>query len=202
MARKKNAKSAAAKMPAAKPKKMGLVDKIGMFLGLAGVLMFLFGLVLFLMPKITVDAFVLIFGFVLVVSGMFKLFEAFFVLKGAEISGYLAAGGAFALLVGLLILAVPQYVAGGVFLTFGLLAFLVALIAIVSGVAQVAYSLKVKGRAIPMLLGLILVILGIGILLNPFGAAVGIAMVIGFFSMIYGLVLIALAMSLKKILEC
>lgn len=199
MAKKRNAAKRAAPRAA---KKQTLGEKAGQALGIAGAIMLIFGLAMFLMPGITIDTAVVFLGFVLVVSGMFKLFEGLFIIRGAEYSGYLAAGGAIALAIGLLILGAPQFVVSGVFFVFGALAFLIALVALFSGVAQLVYAFKKsEGRGMHLLLGAVLAVLGIGILYNPWASAVGMVMVMGIFAMIDGIILLVLASKMKEILD-
>jgi len=179
---------------------MDLMKKIGWFLGLSGLIMFLFGLWLLLTPGATVESIVVVLGLVLFIGGILKLFEALFVVKGAKIAGTLAAGGLISFLVGLLILSAPGVVTAGVFLTFGMLAFMLALLALVSGLGQIYHGLNAKkGKMLSLVVGAVLILLALFMLFHPLAAGVGLLMALGIFFIFYGLLLVVLAFNLKEL---
>ncbi len=179
---------------------MDLMKKVGWFLGLSGLIMFLFGLWLFITPTASVESIVIVLGLVLFISGLLKLFEALFIVKGAKMSGTLTIGGLVSFCVGLLILAAPSAVTLGVVMTFGVLAFLLALLALVSGIGHIAHGLKSKkNKWLTIGSGVILVLLAIFMLFHPLAAGIGLIMAIGIFFVFYGALLVALALNLKKL---
>ena len=177
-----------------------MTKKVGWFLGLSGLIMFLFGLWLFMTPALTVESIVVILGLVLFVAGLFNIFEALFVVKGAKIAGGLAAGGVVSFFIGLLILAAPGAVATGVILTFGMLAFMLALLAFVSGVGQIAHGLNAKkGKALSIAVGALLILLAGFMLFHPLAAGIGLIMAVGIYFAFSGLLLVVLAFNLKEL---
>ncbi|VVB98726.1 Uncharacterised protein [uncultured archaeon] len=177
---------------------MDIMKKVGWFLGISGLIMFLFGLWLLISPVTTIESIVLIMGIVLFIGGAFSLVEALFASKGADASAGLAAGGVISLLLGLLLLASPSTVALGVVLAFSLLAFLLALMALVAGVAHIVYGLKAKkGRTMQLAVGAVLVLLALFMLFNPFAAGIGLVMAVGIYFLVSGVLLAVLAFSLK-----
>gem|GEM_PF-6958789 len=171
---------------------------------MAGAILFLFGLSLFFMPTVTIENTVLILGIVLVIGGIFHFMEALFCMKGADLSAYVATSGIASFVVGLLLVIAPSLVTTGVIFAFGGIALLLAIIALVAGVAQVVYSAKskIKRKALPYAMGIILVLMGLLVLLNPFGAAIALVMLVGLFTIIYGMALIVLAFHVRELLEC
>jgi len=179
---------------------MNLVKRIGWFLGLSGLIMFLFGLWLLISPAATVESIVVVLGLVLFIGGILNLFEALFVVKGAKVSGALAAGGLISFLVGLLILTMPEVITAGIFLTFGMLAFMLALLAFVSGLGQIYHGLTAKkGKMISIVLGAVLVLLGLFMLFHPLAAGMGLLMALGVFFIFYGMLFVVLAFNLKEL---
>ena len=170
------------------------LGKAGMALGIAGLLFFLFGLMLFINPATTLSAAVFVFGLVMLVAGLLKVYEGLVVCKGAEFAGFITCMGVLTAVVGVIMLTMPDAVTGGVLITFSLLALLFAVIALFTGIWQIAYAIKKSGqRMMPLIGGIICVLLGIVMLFNPFAAALAIVSLMGFFAMIYGALIIAFA---------
>ena len=182
-------------------KKEDLVEKAGWLLGISGLLMLLIGVLLFFTPQMTIETAVLLMGVVFTVGGVLKIGEAMFACKNAGFASNIAISGAFALVVGLIMLFGSNFVTGGVIMVFGALAALLALVALVTGVGQITYGLKAKkGKMLSLVAGIVLVILGIVMLLNLLGAAIALIMINALFMMSYGMVLIVLALNIKEFL--
>ena len=118
------------KKPVAK-KPAGLVakktaDAIGWSVGIAGALMFLFGIILFLNPAQTLEASVFLLGFVLLVAGGLKLLEGLVFAKKSGLAGFFVTTGLVTALFGAIMVLMPGAVALGVFLTFGVLVLMLA----------------------------------------------------------------------------
>ncbi len=182
-------------------KKEDLVEKAGWLLGISGLLMLLIGVLLFFTPQMTIQTAVLLMGVVFTVGGALKLGEAMFASKNASFASNIAISGAFALVVGLIMLFGSSFVTGGIIIVFGALAALLALVALVTGVGQIAYGLKAKkGKTLSLVAGIVLVALGMVMLLNLFGAAIALIMINALFMIIYGMVLVVLALNIREFL--
>jgi|GEM_PF-1301130 len=182
-------------------KKEDLVEKAGWLLGISGLLMLLIGVLLFFTPQMTIETAVLLMGVVFTVGGALKIGEAMFTCKNAGFASNIAISGAFALVVGLIMLFGADFVTGGVIVIFGALAALLALVALVTGVGQIAYGLKAKkGKMLSIVAGLVLIALGAVMLFNLLGAAIALIMINALFMMIYGMVLIVLALNIREFL--
>ena len=174
--------------------------KVGWLLGLSGLVMLLFGLWLFMAPGMSVESAVVVLGAVLFIGGIIKILDALFVAKGSKMSSGIAAGSLASFFIGMIILTVPGLVTTGVILTFSMLAFMLAFVALVWGLGQIYCGLEAKkGKALPFLTGAIFFVLALFMLLHPLAAGVGLIMAIGIYFVLYGLVLMLLAFNLRKL---
>ena len=181
-----------------KPSVKDMVDKAGWVVGIAGFVIFLYGLMLFLNPARTVEESVFFLGFVLLVVGLLKLAEGLLFSKGNDAAGFFVVLGLIAAIIGLIMLLQPLAVTGGVLLTFGFLAILLAFLALAAGIGQMMFAMKQKKKMAPMAIGVLYVLLGLLLLFNPLAATLALVGVIGLFAMIYGALLIAVAMYVRS----
>ncbi|MFA4982968.1 MAG: DUF308 domain-containing protein [Candidatus Micrarchaeia archaeon] len=178
------------------------MGKAGVAIGIAGLLFFLFGLMLFLNPATTLSSTVFVLGLLLVIGALFQMYEGLFVCKGAEFSGFLVIMGLLTGFVGMVMLLSPDAVTGGIIFAIGMVAFLLAIIAIAAGVWQIVYAIKKgKKRWLPLVGGIIYALLGLFMLFHPFVAALAMVSLVGFFACVYGAILIAFACSIKEIMS-
>jgi uncharacterized membrane protein HdeD (DUF308 family) len=175
-----------------------VADAAGWVIGIAGFVVFLFGLMLFLNPAKTVEESVFFLGFVLFVAGLLKLAEGLLYSKGSDAAGFFVAVGLLAAIIGLIMFLSPAAVTGGVLLTFGFIALLLAFLALVSGIGQIMLAMKRKKKAVPMLIGLLYILLGLFMLFNPLAATLALVSLLGLFAIIYGALLVAIAMSMRN----
>lgn len=183
-------------------KKVDIVEKAGWLLGISGLLMLLIGVLLFFTPQMTIATAVLLMGAVFTVGGALKIGEAMFACKNASFASNIAISGAFSLVVGVIMLFGSEFVTGGVIMMFGALAALLGLVALVTGVGQLTYGMKAKkGRTLSLIAGIVLVILGLVMLLNLFGSAIALIMLVALFMIIYGMVLIVLALNIREFMS-
>ncbi|MFA6908036.1 MAG: DUF308 domain-containing protein [Candidatus Micrarchaeia archaeon] len=183
-------------------KKGDIAEKAGWLLGISGLLMLIIGILLFFTPQMTIETAVLLMGAVFAVGGALKIGEALFACKNANFASNIAISGAFALVVGLIMLFGSGFVTGGVIVMFGALAALLGLVALVTGVGQVAYGLKAKkGRMLSLAAGVVLIALGAVMLFNLLGSAIALIMINALFMMIYGMVMIVLALNIREYLH-
>lgn len=184
-----------------KPSVEEMVGRAGWVVGIAGFVVFLYGLMLFLNPARTVEETVFFLGFVLFVAGLLKLAEGLLFSKGNDSAGFFVVLGIITAIIGLIMLLQPLAVTGGVILTFGFLAILLAFLALAAGVGQMMFAMKQRKKAVPMLVGALYVLLGLLLLFNPLAATLALVSVIGLFATIYGALLIAVAFYVKSALD-
>jgi len=183
-----------------KPTLKQMMDTAGLVVGIAGLAFFLFGLMLFMNPAKTVADTVVFLGFVLFVVGLLKLAEGLMFSKGKDHAGFFVVMGLVTAVIGLIMVLQPLAVTGGVLLTFGFLAVLLAILALASGIGQIMFAMKQKKKTVPMLVGALYVLLGLFMLFNPLAATLAFVSVIGLFAMVYGVLLIVVACYVRDIL--
>ena len=184
-----------------KPTIKEAVDAAGWIIGIAGLIIFLYGLMLFISPAKTMEQTVFFLGFVLFVAGLLKLAEGLLYSKGKDSAGFFVVMGLLAAIIGLIMLLQPAAVTGGVLLTFGFLAVLLALLALAAGIGQVMFAMKRRKKAVPMLIGVLYILLGLFMLFNPLAATLALVSVIGLFAIIYGVLMIAVAWYVHGLME-
>ncbi len=162
-----------------------------------GVLAVIFGLVALLWPAVTAVALALLFGVYAFLNGIALIVEAFRHRKWshrvpAVIGGLVgvAAGVIAALWPGITIVA---------------LALVVGAWAVVTGLFEIVAALKlrkhIRGEAILVAAGTFTALVGVLILLWPFAGALGIAVAVGVYALIYGTTLIAHGYRLRKLVS-
>ncbi|ONI81042.1 hypothetical protein ALI144C_21010 [Actinosynnema sp. ALI-1.44] len=170
------------------PKAWGLVV-------LRGVLAVLFGLLALVWPGLTALALALVFGIYALVDGIGLLVDAF---RNPDKSnrGMRILGGILGVAAGVVAIVWPG-------ITVAALAILVGAWALVTGITEIvaAFRLRkqIEGELLLGLAGLLSAIFGILVLLWPALGVAAIAAFIGVFSLIYGIVLIALGLRLRKL---
>jgi uncharacterized membrane protein HdeD (DUF308 family) len=161
--------------------------------GLAGVI---FGVLTFLWPGMTLFVLVVLFGAYALVNGIFSFMLAAKAPKGYPNFGSLILAGIFGVLAGLITLFWPGITA------FSLL-IVIAAWAIVNGIMEIYYAIKlrreIKGEWLLALAGILSVIFGVLLLLNPFVGAVVLVLWIGSFAVVFGILLMILAFKMKRL---
>jgi len=161
--------------------------------GLAGVI---FGVLAFLWPGMTLFVLVVLFGAYALVNGIFSFMLAAKAPKGYPNFGSLILAGIFGVLAGLITLFWPGITA------FSLL-IVIAAWAIVNGIMEIYYAIKlrkeIKGEWLLALAGILSVIFGVLLLLNPFVGALVLVLWIGSFAVVFGILLMILAFKMKRL---
>jgi uncharacterized membrane protein HdeD (DUF308 family) len=161
--------------------------------GLAGVI---FGVLTFLWPGMTLFVLVVLFGAYALVNGIFSFMLAAKAPKGYPNFGSLILAGIFGVLAGLITLFWPGITA------FSLL-IVIAAWAIVNGIMEIYYAIKlrkeIKGEWLLALAGILSVIFGVLLLLNPFVGAIVLVLWIGSFAVVFGILLMILAFKMKRL---
>ncbi|MCR6490200.1 HdeD family acid-resistance protein [Amycolatopsis sp. OK19-0408] len=160
-----------------------------------GVFAVLFGLFALIWPGATVLVLAILYGVYAIIDGVGGLMQAFRPGDGAHRAAY-GILGALGIVAGVLVLVWPG-------ITVLLLALLVGLWAIVTGVAEIAAAIRlrkqIRGEAFLIAAGAISVIAGVLIVINPIAGAFGIALLVGVYALIYGIMLLVLAFRLRKL---
>lgn len=162
---------------------------------LRGVLALIFGIIALFFPAPTFMSLVLVFGAFALVDGAFALASAFTSNAKSENWWWIILEGVVGIAIGLLTLIQPAAM-GEAWLI------LIAAWAIVGGLLEIITAIRVRklieGELWLILGGLLSVIFGVLVLLYPVGGAITIAVIIGAYAIIFGIMFIALALRLRK----
>jgi uncharacterized membrane protein HdeD (DUF308 family) len=160
-----------------------------------GILAALFGVVAFVMPFTTLAALVLVFGAFALVDGVFALAAATRA-HGLGLSPWpYVIEGVFGVAAGLATFIVPA-------MTALVLLLLIAAWAIVAGVFRLIAAVRLR-RVIRhdwllVLSGLVAIAFGVLTVLRPAAAALGIVLVLGAYSIVFGALFIGLGLRLRR----
>jgi uncharacterized membrane protein HdeD (DUF308 family) len=160
-----------------------------------GIVTLLAGLFALFWPGRTIVVVAVLFGVQLVVAGIFRFIAA---LAADEESG-----GARALLalLGVLSFIVGLYALRNVLVTIAALALLLGIFWIVNGAVEVFAALShrgMQGRGWTIFMGLLSVVAGVAVLVYPAISLTTLAVVLGFWLLVYGIMEIVLAFRLRS----
>jgi uncharacterized membrane protein HdeD (DUF308 family) len=160
-----------------------------------GVFAVVFGLFALIWPAVTILVLAILYGVYALVDGVGGLMQAF---RSGDVGHRVSYAflGLLGLAAGVLTLVWPG-------ITVLVLATLVGIWAIVSGVAEIAAAIRlrkqIRGEAFLILAGAISVVAGILIVFDPIAGAFGVALLVGIYALIYGVILLVLAFRLRKL---
>jgi len=165
-------------------------------LALRGLIAILFGVLAFVLPGMTMVTLVFLFGFYALLNGILALAHAFSAPKGYPRFGALIFTGIVSIAAGILAFIWPGITALSLVL-------LIAAWAIVNGIFEIATAIRLR-RVIPhewllALGGVLSVLLGIVIALQPAAGALALLWWIGAFAIVFGVLLFALAFRVRRI---
>lgn len=159
-----------------------------------GIAAILFGILAFVIPGATLFALVILFGAYALVDGIFAIVAA---VRAAESHSRwmpLAIEG----IIGILIAAITFFYPGITALT---LVYVIAAWAILTGIFELfaAFQLRqvLTNEIWLIVAGILSVLFGLVIAVHPGGGALAIVWLIGFYALIFGIVLVALAFRLR-----
>ncbi|MBV8932023.1 MAG: HdeD family acid-resistance protein [Kutzneria sp.] len=160
-----------------------------------GAVAVVFGLIALLWPAVTVLALALIFGVYSLIDGIGGVIHA--ARSGDRGHRWFSLiGGALGIAAGVVALVWPA-------ITVLVLATLVGAWAVVTGVAEIAAAIRlrhqIRGEVFLIIAGAVSAVAGILILFQPIAGAFGIAIVVGSYAIVYGLVLAVLAIRLRSL---
>ncbi len=164
---------------------------------LRGVFAILFGVLALIWPGATVLALAIIYGVYAIIDGIGGLMQAFRPGDAAHRAAY-GILGAFGIIAGVLVLLWPG-------ITVLVLAFLVGFWAIFTGIVEIVAAIRlrkqIEGEVFLITAGALSLIAGIVIVFNPLAGAYGIALLVGIYALLYGVMLLVLAFRLRKLAQ-
>lgn len=164
-------------------------------LGLRGLAAVIFGVLAFVWPGMTLVSLVFLFGAFALVNGVLALVHAFSAPKGYPRFGGLIFEGLVSIAAGILAFIWPG-------LTALALLVLIAAWAIATGVTEIALAIKLRkvltGEWRLVLAGILSLIFGVLILIQPTAGALAVVWWIGAFALLFGILLIALAFRVRR----
>jgi uncharacterized membrane protein HdeD (DUF308 family) len=164
---------------------------------LRGAVALLFGLLALIWPGITVIVLVALFGAYALVDGAFALGTAIFGRRdGAGGRGWLVVEGIAGIAVGILTFAWPG-------VTALVLLWLIAAWALVTGVLEIVAAVRlrreIQGEWVLALSGVLSVLFGIVLIVWPAAGALAVVFLIAIYAIVFGVVLLALALRLRRL---
>lgn len=170
------------------------VRQVAFMMIVRGAAAIVFGVLALMWPGLTAIVLAIVFGAYALLDGIGLIFAGFRGHAGSP-RWMSIAGGALGIAIGLLTLLWPV-------ITVIVLAIMVGAWAVVTGVAEIIAAIRLRkvinGEGIIAALGIVSLVAGVLILALPFAGALGIAIIIGSYAILYGIVLIAIGMQLRK----
>jgi uncharacterized membrane protein HdeD (DUF308 family) len=162
---------------------------------LRGICALLFGVLAFVWPGITLVALVVLFGAFALANGIFSLMTSVQLPSGTSGRGSLGFQGVLSILAGGLTFFYPG-------LTAVSLLFVIAAWAIITGIAEIVFAVKLR-QVLPdewllILSGLLSVVFGVLLFAQPGAGALSVVWIIGGYAIVYGVSLLVAAYRLKK----
>jgi uncharacterized membrane protein HdeD (DUF308 family) len=157
------------------------IGKGSWIITLKGIVALIFGLVALFYPGMTVAVLTQVFGFMLLIAGVIFIVGAIFHTKHNQSWSSWLFEGIIDLIMGLIIIAFPIFAVGAFMI-------LIAIWALIMGIWRIYLAFKFTSqRGILLFGGIISLIFGILVLINPFAGAGAIMIVIGIWAIIFGL---------------
>jgi uncharacterized membrane protein HdeD (DUF308 family) len=168
-------------------------NRYAVVLGAMGILSIVFGVVCIVWPGLTLEALVYLFGGFVAVSGILSLAYTVMAIRDHETWWP-------ALLIGIVNIAASVAVFTYPTLTAAALVYVLAFWAIFTGVFEIGASL-VTARFLWLVSGLLSLLVGFILLANPVAGALALVLVIGFYSVVWGIIFVIDAIRMPKIKE-
>ena len=156
-----------------------------------GVIAVFFGILTFLFPGISLLSLVLLFGAYVLLDGVFAVAAA---IGSPSHHWALIVEGIFGIVAGILTVVWPG-------ITGFVLLYMIAWWAILTGILEIVSGFRVRqtvsNEVLLIIMGILSVVFGVCILLFPAAVALAIAYWIGVYAVVFGIVMIALALRLR-----
>ena len=162
-------------------------------LALRGVVAILFALIAFFLPGITAAALILLFGAYAFVDGVFALIAGLRAARHHGRSAALLLEGILNIVIGIIVFLWP----GPALVA---LIYLIAIWAVISGIALIAAGMALirhSGEWLLVLSGVISVLLGIILFVQPAAGVVALSWWLGFYALLFGIVLLTTAFRIR-----
>lgn len=163
-------------------------------LAIRGLLAIAFGILTFVWPGVTLTFLALLFGAYVLLDGIFSLVSAFRGGQGRQRWWMLLIEGLLGIAAGAVAFLFTP-------VTIVALVYLIAAWAIVTGIFEIAAAIGIRrhlpGEWLLLLMGFVSVLLGVLLIGAPLAGAVIIAYWIGAYAIIFGILMLALALRLK-----
>jgi uncharacterized membrane protein HdeD (DUF308 family) len=164
-------------------------------LAIRGVAAIIFGLLTFFAPGITIAVLVLWFGAYALVDGIFSIIAALRTPDGRSRWGSLLVEGIVGIAAGIVTFLWPA-------ITAAVLIFLIAGWAIVTGILEIAAAIHLRriitGEWALIALGALSILFGLFLAIAPIAGALAIALWIGAYAILFGVLMLVLAFRMRK----
>jgi uncharacterized membrane protein HdeD (DUF308 family) len=168
------------------------------FLVLRGIFAILFGVAAFVWPSITAGALVILFGAYALANGIFTLGLAIRAPKGTPRIGTLVLLGLLSVAAGILTFFYPGVTALS-------LVWVIAFWAIFTGAFEIAVAIQLRKHLSNewalILAGILSVVFGVLVIARPNAGALSILWLIGTYAILYGVMLLTIAIRLKSLVS-
>ena len=172
---------------------LGTLARNWWVLAIRGAAAILFGIGAFLWPGLTLAALVLLFGAYALVDGIFSLVAALRAARHHGPSGALVLEGILDLIIAAIVFFWPLEALVAII-------YLIAIWAVITGIALIAAGIamiRVNGEWLLVLSGIISVLLGIILFVQPGAGAVALSWWLGVYALLFGISLIGAAFRLR-----
>ncbi len=157
-----------------------------------GILILIFGLFALFSPGAVLASLITYLGIVAALSGIFTIFGSIFSKGEGNMSSLIE--GVIYLLIGILFIVSPAFILTS-------LVYFVAIWALISGIMQIVYALKlrkvIENEWISILSGIVSVIFALILFFNVAASANAVVMVIGIFAVLIGIMNVMLSFKVK-----
>ena len=171
-----------------------LIRNWGM-VALRGVIALVFGLLTVFNPALTVAALILLFGAYAVANGVFTIIAAVANRRGERHWVTLVISGVLSVALGVLTFLMPG-------VTGIVLLYIIAGWAIITGITEIVTAVRLRkvitGEWLLIVAGVISIALGVILIIFPGAGALAVALWIGTYAIMFGILLIALAFRLRS----
>lgn len=162
---------------------------------LRGVAALVFGIITLLQPEVSLVALLLLFSIYAIADGVIGIWTALTSIKSNAHWWVLLLWGIVSVLAGILALVAPTAV-----ITFAM--FYIAFWALITGVLQIVAAVRlrqeIQGEWMLILAGVLSVVFGVLILLQPIISLISILWLIGLYAVFFGVLLVALAFKVRR----